>query len=368
MSVSDSISANTARCMSNSDRIHQIVEDFPKLPRQPNVTMYGKATGQSNCRIDGITKTSYAANFKIPPPPPRTDNGVRHWINAERHRVSNPGLQEQQGETPPAMVQQEQQLGISNTQSSTAIAAAGNPVADVQSRDNNNIPLMKDIETAGQQNHDSSAKEQDEPDSENSSDTQQGGVINPELQDNNNHVVSTDTDGHMQPPGNNKITLNNTDAVIIENNRDKSSDIRYHESVQNPATSNPGNGLPSSDTWQIPKMHAKKLDRFLLKNQVHGTARSTKVTGATAPPNILFISRLDGETTEADIAEYILDLGVHIVDLEQVSHYDARNKSFKLTVNKKNYYSLLNDSLWPDGVRVGKFRNPKPRPGNMAQR
>ena len=131
MSVSDSISANTARCMSNSDRIHQIVEDFPKLPRQPNVTMYGKATGQSNCRIDGITKTSYAANFKIPPPPPRTDNGVRHWINAERHRVSNPGLQEQQGETPPAMVQQEQQLGISHTQSSTAIAAAGNPVVDV---------------------------------------------------------------------------------------------------------------------------------------------------------------------------------------------------------------------------------------------
>ena len=260
------------------------------------------------------------------------------------------------------MVQQEQQLGISNTQSSTTIAAAGNPVADVQSRDNNNIPLVKDIETAGQQNHDSSAKEQDEPDSENSSDTQQGGVINPELQDNNNHVVSTDTDGHMQPPGDNKITLNNTDAVIIENNRDKSSDIRYHESVQNPATSNPGNGLPSSDTWQIPKMHAKKLDRFLLKNQVHGTARSTKVKGATAPPNILFISRLDGETTEADIAGYILDLGVHIVDLEQVSHYDARNKSFKLTVNKKDYYSLLNDSLWPDGVRVGKFRNPKPRP------
>ena len=84
------------------------------------------------------------------------------------------------------------------------------------------------------------------------------------------------------------------------------------------------------DTWQIPKMHARKMDKFLLKNQVHGTAVSTKVKGATAPPNILFIPHLDGETTEADIAEYILDLGVHIVDLEQVSHYDARNKSFKL--------------------------------------
>ena len=32
-------------------------------------------------------------------------------------------------------------------------------------------------------------------------------------------------------------------------------------------------------------------------------------------------------------------------------------------MNKKDYYSLLNDSLWPDGVRVNKFKNPKPRPG-----
>ena len=364
--MNDSISANTARCVSNSDRIEQIVDDFPKLPRQPNVHMYGNATGQSNCRIDGISNTSYAANFKMPPLPPRPQSGVRQWMNAERQRVPNTGLQKQNGDIPSSTFQHKQQSGTAHSKGSTNPAAAGDPVADDESRDNSNIPQAGVTETAVEQNHDSRAIEQDQLDSDNLGGIQQGGAINPEVQQNNNQVMYVDTDGHIQPSGDNIITQNETDTVIKDNNRDNGSDIREHGCVQNP--SNTGNGLRSSDTWQIPKMHARKMDKFLLKNQVHGTAVSTKVKGATAPPNILFISRLDGETTEADIAEYILDLGVHIVDLEQVSHYDARNKSFKLTVNKKDYYSLLNDSLWPDGVRVGKFRNPKARPGNMIQR
>ena len=44
--MNDSISGNTARCMSNSVCIEQIVEDFPKLPRQPNIHTYVNATGQ----------------------------------------------------------------------------------------------------------------------------------------------------------------------------------------------------------------------------------------------------------------------------------------------------------------------------------
>ena len=92
---------------------------------------------------------------------------------------------------------------------------------------------------------------------------------------------------------------------------------------------------------------------------MHGTAISTKVKGATAPPDELFISRVDGDTTEADMAEYILELGVHIIDLELTSHIEARNKSFKLTVNKPDFYKLLDASLWPDGVKVGRYRKPR---------
>ena len=111
--------------------------------------------------------------------------------------------------------------------------------------------------------------------------------------------------------------------------------------------------------WTLPPKHARKLDRFLNKNSVHGAAISTKVKGATAHQDELFISRVDGDTTEADMAEYILELGVHIIDLELTSHIEARNKSFKLTVNKPDFYKLLDASLWPDGVKVGRYRKPR---------
>ena len=75
--------------------------------------------------------------------------------------------------------------------------------------------------------------------------------------------MNVDTDGHIQPPGDNIITQNETDTVIKDNNRNNNSDIPGHGCVQNP--SNTGNGLRSSDTWQIPKMHARKMDKFLLK-------------------------------------------------------------------------------------------------------
>ena len=111
--------------------------------------------------------------------------------------------------------------------------------------------------------------------------------------------------------------------------------------------------------WTLLPKHARKLDRFLNKNSVHGTVISTKVKGATAPPDKLFISRVDGDTTEADMAEYILELDVHIIDLKLISHIEARNKSFNLTVNKTDFYKLLDASLWPDGVKVGRYRKPR---------
>ena len=115
-------------------------------------------------------------------------------------------------------------------------------------------------------------------------------------------------------------------------------------------------GAPRNSDWKIPPKYARKMDRFLNRNSVHGTAATTKVKGTTEPPDELFISRVHGDTTEADMADYILDLDVHIIDLELTSHHEARNRSFKLTVNKNDFYKLLDASLWPDGVKVGRYR------------
>ena len=114
-------------------------------------------------------------------------------------------------------------------------------------------------------------------------------------------------------------------------------------------------GAPRNSDWKIHPQYARKIDRSLNRYSV-GTAATTKVKGATAPPDELLISRAHGDTTEADMAEYILDLDVHIIDLKLTSHYEARNRSFILTVNKNDFYNLLDASLWPDGVTVGRHR------------
>ena len=77
------------------------------------LTLYGNASGQSNFRIDGITKTSYTVNFNLPPLQPRTEKSFS-VINPEQQRVPSQRLQKQHGETPPLKVQQEQSV-ISNT-------------------------------------------------------------------------------------------------------------------------------------------------------------------------------------------------------------------------------------------------------------
>ena len=51
----------------------------------------------------------------------------------------------------------------------------------------------------------------------------------------------------------------------------------------------------NGNDWKLPQKHARKMDRFLNKNSLHGTAISTKVNCVTAPPDELFISRVDGD-------------------------------------------------------------------------
>ena len=194
-----------------------------------------------------------------------------------------------------------------------------------------------------------------------------------------NTICADTTQLDVQQTSNENIELNHNGDVqgdVIKNSDAEKATCELRDNLLQNQTLNPGNNVPPRTTnemsanviknptyvkndWKLPAKHARKMERFLNKNSVHGTAVSTKVKGATAPPDELFIFRVHGETTEADMAEYIMDLGVHIIDLELTSHYEARNKSFKLTVNKNDFYKLLDASLWPDGVKVGRYRKPR---------
>ena len=183
------------------------------------------------------------------------------------------------------------------------------------------------------------------------------------INENNN---SKDDGGAQEDARKNSGTQNTTDVAKDRYLQSETGGVRMNETPKtindvllhsNRHTTYNANGwkLPQ----KLPQKHARKMDRFRNKNSLHVTAISTKVKSATAPPDEIFISRVDGDTTEADMAEYILDLGVHIIDLELTLHYEARNKSFKLTVNKNDFYKLLDASLWPDGVKVGRYRKPR---------
>ena len=135
------------------------------------------------------------------------------------HPVPKPGLHKQRGEIPPSTGQHKQQSGTADYQGSTNPAAAGDPVADDQSRDNStcNIPPAGVTETAVEQNHDDGAIKHDQHGSGNLCGVQQDGAINPEVQHNNNQVMNDDSDGHIQPPGDNIKAQNKTDMMIKDN-------------------------------------------------------------------------------------------------------------------------------------------------------
>ena len=125
-------------------------------------------------------------HFFIPSPTYPAHSTPYAVIPHTRHPVQNPGLHKQRGEIPPSTVQHKQQSGTADSQGSTNPAAAGDPVADDQSRDISNILPSNGTETAVQQNHDNGAIEHD---SNNLGGTQQFGAINPEVQHNNNQVM-----------------------------------------------------------------------------------------------------------------------------------------------------------------------------------
>ena len=310
--------------------------------RQAPFTLSSRpADAQSNCRIGGITDRLYASQLKIP-----------------------------------AMNQQQRLLNLTKSGpiEGTVLNTGGttSETADVKKQSGHlsqPVTLQLDVTSDDQSIAPSSVPNNDQKNNKQL-------ISNNDPADNTNGRTADTTQLDVQQTSDENIDLDHNgdlqgDVII---NSDATCELR--DNLLQNQTLNPGNNVPPRTTkvmsanaiknltyvkndWKLPPKHARKMEKLLNKNTVPGTAVSTKVKGATAPPDKLFISRVHGETTETDIAEYILDLGVHIIDLELTSHYEARNKTFKLTVNKNDFYKLLDALLWPDSVKVVRYRKPK---------
>ena len=335
---------NAARSIANADRIENISKQTMYV--QDNRQQYSRqapftlptssrpADAQSNCRIGGITDRSYANQLKIP-----------------------------------AMNQQQRLLNLTKTgpNGGTVLTTGGatSVTADLKKQSgppSEPVTLLSDVTS-----DDQSIAPRSVPNDDQNGNKQL--ISNNDPADNTNRETADTALLDVQQTSNENIDLNHNGDTTkttceLRDNLLQKQTLNPENSVP-PKTNNEKSALAINNPtyveneWKLPPKHARKMERFLNKNSVHGTAVSTKVKGATAPPDELFISRVDGDTTEADMAEYILELGVHIIDLELTSHHEARNKSFKLTVNKNDFYKLLDASLWPDGVKVGRYRKPK---------
>ena len=55
---------------------------------------------------------------------------------------------------------------------------------------------------------------------------------------------------------------------------------------------------------------------------------------------------------------YMKDVqGLNLLECEQVSHNDARSKSFRVKINPNDYELAMKDDTWPYRVRVRPYRH-----------
>ena len=83
--------------------------------------------------------------------------------------------------------------------------------------------------------------------------------------------------------------------------------------------------------------------------RIQGTVSGSNVKGVPLPTRSMFISRVDRETSDDNMRDWISKQKINIINFERLSHDDAKYKSYKLIVSVSDYVSLCKPSQWPSG-------------------
>ena len=82
-----------------------------------------------------------------------------------------------------------------------------------------------------------------------------------------------------------------------------------------------------------------------------------KETNFAAPIDI-FVANLNKGVEGDPIKDHLSPKkGLKIVNIERISHKDARNWSYRVSVNIQDQEKALSSETWPQGVRVRIFRH-----------
>ena len=69
----------------------------------------------------------------------------------------------------------------------------------------------------------------------------------------------------------------------------------------------------------------------------------------------IFLFNVPKHNTDGDVRDYLTDNGVSVPDVYQKSHPDSRKKSFIVVTTERLANRLLQDTFWPEGIRVREF-------------
>ena len=113
------------------------------------------------------------------------------------------------------------------------------------------------------------------------------------------------------------------------------------------------------NAWQTIKGRAKSSRVSYKRMRIQGTVSGSNVKGAPLPTRSMFISRVDRETSDDNMRDWISKQKINIINFERLSHDDAKYKSYKLIVSVSDYVSLCKPSQWPVGICISKYHPPK---------
>ena len=317
------ISENTARGLHNEEclkatslippqikhKYSSAVVEGSKQPTNYRVPHMSSPKSSSTCQIGGISpsRSHTSTLFKMPHPrgPPPTN----------MPRPSAPPIN-------PVLEQQQRldELSFKNDNSKTGTHNTGN--------------------------HDSGAQTEVSSNRESTSQTQ---LTHSVISDNNNNNESTAIDKSNFPLNNN-------------NKYQKEIPQQMTHAVLQRSGSQMSVGSTSNNTrrWDhVPRNNRNRRNNQYGSKRVHGTAVSMNVKGASKPNRQLFISRVGRDTADDDMRHWIENLDVNIIDFERLSHDDARNKSYLLTVSKNEYFRLFDPRFWPANIVVTPYVPPK---------
>jgi hypothetical protein len=119
-----------------------------------------------------------------------------------------------------------------------------------------------------------------------------------------------------------------------------------------PETDN--NGSEDDSGFRPPYAHMKKQRRKV----VVGTRKDCSIKGGTQPRRDLFVYRVYKDTSAEDMKDF-LGQSVEVLNCQKISHEDAINASFKITVTATDAKTMFKKDFWPTGIYCRSYIPPR---------